>query len=148
VEFNSTVAPARQRSLPDLRGRGFRQRGAAVFAQRNAPCPASHGARYNAATLEIIWQCLTSAGTLALTVEIACAMFVDEPAVLRPLQVLHDIGLGYLRLGQPATELSGGEARRIKLATKLQGSQRRHLVCAGRAAIQHGGRLDIGENYE
>ncbi|GJD96099.1 UvrABC system protein A [Methylobacterium iners] len=61
---------------------------------------------------------------LGLTVERACTAFADQPLVLRPLIVLRDLGLGYLRLGQPATELSGGEAQRIKLATELQRGQR------------------------
>ena len=85
-----------------------------------APCPACHGARYNAQTLEIRWNGKSIAEVLAMTVEEAVAFFADEPQVLRPLRVLQDIGLGYLRLGQPATELSGGEAQRIKLATELQ----------------------------
>jgi excinuclease ABC subunit A len=58
-----------------------------------------------------------------MTVDEACAFFADEPQVLRPLNVLREIGLDYLRLGQPATELSGGEAQRIKLATELQRAQ-------------------------
>ena len=90
-----------------------------------APCPTCHGARYNAATLGILWQGLSIADVLGLTVEAACDVFAQEPQVLRPLQVLRDIGLGYLRLGQPATELSGGEAQRIKLATELQRPQQR-----------------------
>jgi excinuclease ABC subunit A len=85
-----------------------------------APCPACHGARYNAQTLEIQWNGKSIAQVLGMTVEEAAQFFAEEPAVLRPLQVLLDIGLGYLRLGQPATELSGGEAQRIKLATELQ----------------------------
>jgi excinuclease ABC subunit A len=85
-----------------------------------APCPTCHGSRYNAQTLEIRWHEKSIAEVLAMTVEEAVEFFADEPAVLRPLQVLQDIGLGYLRLGQPATELSGGEAQRIKLATELQ----------------------------
>ncbi len=90
-----------------------------------APCPACHGARYNPATLEILWNGLSIADVLHLTVEDACTTFAEEPQVLRPLAVLRDIGLGYLRLGQPATELSGGEAQRIKLATELQRLQTR-----------------------
>lgn len=89
-----------------------------------APCPACHGARYNAQTLEIRWNGKSIAEVLGMTVEEAAEFFADEPAVLRPLQVLLDIGLGYLRLGQPATELSGGEAQRIKLATELQRTHR------------------------
>jgi excinuclease ABC subunit A len=89
-----------------------------------APCPHCHGARYNPQTLEIQWQGKSIAEVLSMTVEEAGAFFAREPAVLRSLQVLLDIGLGYLRLGQPATELSGGEAQRIKLATELQRTHR------------------------
>jgi excinuclease ABC subunit A len=89
-----------------------------------APCPDCHGARYNAATLEILWNGRHIAEVLAMTVDQAAAFFSQEAAVARPLQVLQDIGLGYLRLGQPATELSGGEAQRIKLATELQRAHR------------------------
>lgn len=90
-----------------------------------APCPACHGARYNAATLQVLWQGLSIADVVNLTVDAACDVFVTEPQVLGALTVLRDIGLGYLKLGQPATELSGGEAQRIKLATELQRQQRR-----------------------
>ena len=89
-----------------------------------APCPTCHGARYNQETLKIRWKDRTIADILQMTVEEACNFFTGEDAVLRPLQLLREIGLGYLRLGQPATELSGGEAQRIKLATELQRSQR------------------------
>jgi excinuclease ABC subunit A len=89
-----------------------------------APCPACHGARYNEETLKVTWNGRTIADVLALTVEDACELFAGEPACARPLALLRDIGLGYLRLGQPATELSGGEAQRIKLATELQRPQR------------------------
>ncbi|MDB5890929.1 MAG: Excinuclease subunit [Polaromonas sp.] len=93
-----------------------------------APCPACHGARYNPETLEVAWRGHTIADVLAATVSQACGLFADDAPVLRPLQVLQGIGLGYLRLGQPATELSGGEAQRIKLATELQRSQRGHTL--------------------
>jgi excinuclease ABC subunit A len=89
-----------------------------------APCPVCHGARYNPQTLAVTWQGLNIAQVLQLTVDQAYATFAEQPAALRTLQVLKDIGLGYLRLGQPATELSGGEAQRIKLATELQRSAR------------------------
>ncbi|MFG3448488.1 MULTISPECIES: excinuclease ABC subunit A [unclassified Stenotrophomonas] len=88
-----------------------------------APCPTCHGQRYNAKTLEVEWNGRNIAQVLAMTVEEALAFFAEEIVVQRPLQLLRDIGLGYLRLGQPATELSGGEAQRIKLATELQRSQ-------------------------
>jgi excinuclease ABC subunit A len=89
-----------------------------------APCPACHGARYNEATLQVRWRDRNIAEVLGMTVEQALEFFEGEAAVARPLALLRDIGLGYLRLGQPATELSGGEAQRIKLATELQRPQR------------------------
>ena len=85
-----------------------------------APCPTCHGARYNAKTLEIMLRGKTIADVLGMTVNAAYDFFEDDPAVRRALAVLREVGLGYLRLGQPATELSGGEAQRIKLATELQ----------------------------
>ncbi|MGY6085461.1 excinuclease ABC subunit A [Stenotrophomonas sp. SM006] len=89
-----------------------------------APCPTCHGARYNEATLKVQWNDRNIAEVLQMTVDQAHAFFSEEDAIARPLQLLQEIGLGYLRLGQPATELSGGEAQRIKLATELQRSQR------------------------
>ncbi|HYD17129.1 MAG TPA: excinuclease ABC subunit UvrA, partial [Patescibacteria group bacterium] len=89
-----------------------------------APCPVCHGARYNEKTLEVKWRGKSIAEVLDLTVDAAAELFADEAPVLRSLDFLRDIGLGYLRLGQPATELSGGEAQRIKLATELQRAQR------------------------
>lgn len=88
------------------------------------PCPTCHGARYNAKTLEIRYREKSIADVLAMTVDAAWDFFREEEAVFRALTVLQQVGLGYLRLGQPATELSGGEAQRIKLATELQRAQR------------------------
>ena len=89
-----------------------------------APCPTCHGTRYNAKTLEITWRGKNIAEVLGLTVDDAQEFFADEAAVTHPLEVLQQVGLGYLRLGQPATELSGGEAQRIKLAAELQRAHR------------------------
>jgi excinuclease ABC subunit A len=85
-----------------------------------APCPTCHGARYNAKTLEIDYRGKNIAEVLGMTVDTAWTFFEDEPHIHRALGVLREVGLGYIRLGQPATELSGGEAQRIKLATELQ----------------------------
>jgi len=85
-----------------------------------APCPTCHGARYNAKTLDIKYQGKNIADVVAMTVDGAWEFFAEETPVCRSLKVLREVGLGYLRLGQPATELSGGEAQRIKLATELQ----------------------------
>ena len=89
-----------------------------------APCPACHGARYNPQTLEVTYRGKNIAEVLGFTVEAAWEFFAGEETLLRSLAVLREVGLGYLRLGQPATELSGGEAQRIKLATELQRPQR------------------------
>jgi excinuclease ABC subunit A len=93
-----------------------------------APCPTCHGARYNARTLEIRYAGRNIAEVLGMTVDAAYDFFAGEDAVRRSLHVLREVGLGYLRLGQPATELSGGEAQRIKLATELQRQQRGHSL--------------------
>ncbi|MFI8265392.1 MULTISPECIES: excinuclease ABC subunit UvrA [unclassified Streptomyces] len=93
-----------------------------------APCPECAGARYNTETLDVRYEGLNIAEVLGLTVESAAAFFAGVPAAARSLRALEDIGLGYLRLGQPATELSGGEAQRIKLATELQRQRRDHTL--------------------
>ncbi len=82
-------------------------------------CPECKGARYNHEALEIHIKDKTIADVLNMTVEEARRFFADVPAVFDKLNVLHDVGLGYLKLGQPATNLSGGEAQRVKLATEL-----------------------------
>ncbi|WP_159662302.1 ATP-binding cassette domain-containing protein [Streptomyces mexicanus] len=93
-----------------------------------APCPDCGGARYNPETLEVAHRGRNIAQVLDLTVEGAAEFFADTPAVARSLAALLDVGLGYLRLGQPATELSGGEAQRIKLANELQRGRRGHTL--------------------
>jgi excinuclease ABC subunit A len=85
-----------------------------------SPCPTCHGARFNEKTLEIKYRDRSIADVLALTAAEAKHFFRHEPSLARSLEVIDEVGLGYLRLGQSATELSGGEAQRIKLATELQ----------------------------
>jgi excinuclease ABC subunit A len=89
-----------------------------------SPCPACNGARYNPETLEIKYRDKNIADVLGMTVNDALEFFSNEPQLQRSLSTLREVGLGYLRLGQPATELSGGEAQRIKLATELQRMER------------------------
>ncbi|MCT1620455.1 excinuclease ABC subunit UvrA [Janibacter hoylei] len=86
-------------------------------------CPECHGTRYQSSTLEILWRGRNIAEILALSVEDAHEFFEGEVDIMRSLTALLDVGLGYLRLGQPATELSGGEAQRVKLGSELQRAQ-------------------------
>jgi excinuclease ABC subunit A len=88
------------------------------------PCPTCKGARYNAKTLEIKVRDKSIADVLGMSVEAAFQFFSDDASLQRSLDVIREVGLGYIRLGQSATELSGGEAQRIKLATELQRPQR------------------------
>ncbi|GAB2623759.1 excinuclease ABC subunit UvrA [Kocuria himachalensis] len=92
------------------------------------PCPDCRGARYNPETLEVTHRGRSIADVLGMRVETAAEFLADVPAAARSLRTLLDVGLGYLRLGQPATELSGGEAQRIKLATELQRARRGHTL--------------------
>ncbi|MEU5403541.1 excinuclease ABC subunit UvrA [Streptomyces sp. NPDC005963] len=93
-----------------------------------APCPDCRGARYAPSTLEVRYRGLSIADVLDLSVEEAAEFFGEVPAAARALTTLLDVGLGHLRLGQPATELSGGEAQRIKLATELQRLRGEHTL--------------------
>ena len=83
------------------------------------PCEACGGARYNREALEIEWKGASIAQVLGMTVTEALDHFENIPRIKRKLQTMYDVGLGYIRLGQPATQLSGGEAQRVKLSTEL-----------------------------
>ena len=83
------------------------------------PCEVCKGARYNRETLEVRYKGKTISDVLEMTIDEAVEFFQNVPRIARKLQVIQDVGLGYIKLGQPATTLSGGEAQRVKLATEL-----------------------------
>jgi excinuclease ABC subunit A len=119
--FSFNVAKGR---CPTCSGEGFVCVELLFLPSVYSPCPDCHGARFNPKTLEVKYCGRNIAEVLSLTVDDAIQFFTGEAAVRRALSVLSEVGLGYLRLGQPATELSGGEAQRIKLATELQRPQK------------------------
>lgn len=118
--FSFNVAAGR---CPTCRGEGFLAVRMLFLPDSYSPCPTCRGSRYSAETLEVTHRGRTIAEVLDLDVDAAVTALDDIPAAVRGLSALRDVGLGYLRLGQPATELSGGEAQRIKLATELQRSR-------------------------
>jgi len=83
------------------------------------PCEVCKGKRYNRETLDVRYKGKNIADVLDMTVDEALEFFGNIPRIQKKIQTLHDVGLGYIRLGQPATTLSGGEAQRVKLATEL-----------------------------
>ena len=83
------------------------------------PCEVCHGKRYNRETLEVKYKGKNIADVLDMTVEEALEFFEHIPKIKQKIQTLYDVGLGYVKLGQPSTTLSGGEAQRVKLATEL-----------------------------
>jgi excinuclease ABC subunit A len=119
-QFSFNVAKGR---CPHCEGEGMVMVELLFLPSVYTPCPTCSGTRYNPKTLEVQYKDKNIAEVLALTVDEAASFFDEEPAISRALEVVREVGLGYLRLGQPATELSGGEAQRIKLATELQRAQ-------------------------
>ncbi|UOE50969.1 excinuclease ABC subunit UvrA [Mucilaginibacter sp. SMC90] len=118
--FSFNVAKGR---CPHCEGEGFVMVELLFLPSVYTPCPTCGGTRYDPKTLEVKYKDKHIAEVLALTVDEAANFFDEESAISRALEVVREVGLGYLRLGQPATELSGGEAQRIKLATELQRAQ-------------------------
>ena len=118
--FSFNVAKGR---CPHCEGEGFVMVELLFLPSVYAPCPTCNGTRYNPATLEVKYKDKNISDVLKLTVDDAASFFQEQPLIFRPLEVIQKVGLGYLRLGQSATELSGGEAQRIKLATELQRMQ-------------------------
>jgi excinuclease ABC subunit A len=125
--FSFNVAKGR---CENCRGEGWVMVELLFLPSVYAPCPVCQGTRYNPHTLEIQYKDRNIAEVLGMRVDEAARFFAEEPTLARALAVVQEVGLGYLRLGQPATELSGGEAQRIKLATELQ-------------RIQHGNTLYV-----
>lgn len=123
--FSFNVAGGR---CETCQGEGFVSVELLFLPSTYAPCPDCGGARYNPETLQVAYRGRNIAQVLDLTVEAAADFFADTATVARSLSTLLDVGLGYLRLGQPATELSGGEAQRIKLASELQRGRRGHTL--------------------
>ncbi|QHC32629.1 ATP-binding cassette domain-containing protein [Streptomyces sp. HF10] len=123
--FSFNVAGGR---CETCQGEGFVSVELLFLPSTYAPCPDCGGARYNPETLQVTYRGRNIAEVLDLTVEAAAEFFADVPAAARSLGTLLDVGLGYLGLGQPATELSGGEAQRIKLASELQRGRRGHTL--------------------
>lgn len=118
--FSFNVAKGR---CPHCEGEGMVMVELLFLPSVYTPCPTCGGTRYNPKTLEVHYKDKNIAEVLGMTVDEAARFFDEEPAISRALEVVSEVGLGYLRLGQPATELSGGEAQRIKLATELQRTQ-------------------------
>ncbi|MFF7651724.1 ATP-binding cassette domain-containing protein [Streptomyces sp. NPDC007983] len=123
--FSFNVAGGR---CETCQGEGFVSVELLFLPSTYTPCPECRGARYNSQTLQVSYRGRTIAQVLDLTVEAAAEFFEDVPAAARSLGTLLEMGLGYLRLGQPATELSGGEAQRIKLASELRHGRRSHTL--------------------
>ena len=113
---DQSIAPEKARIRPNTQLAG------------EQPCEVCKGARYNRDTLDITFKGKNIAEVLDLSCEEALEFFANQPAIARHMQTLVDVGLGYVRLGQPATTLSGGEAQRVKLASELAKRSTGHTI--------------------
>src|SRR6202042_1811320 len=114
----------REGQCPTCRGLGDIDLDVQYLPDITVQCPTCHGARFNDATLAVRVDGLTIAGVLALSVDDALGQFAGQAAVVAALRPVSDVGLGYLRLGEPTPSLSGGESQRLRIATRLRASQR------------------------